>query len=175
MGRCSSFTSHSFGKLRCFSIQKVSAEGCGSIGNPKLHPLRDLEVAPAQNISRRKEDGMPIKTIEVQRFSLTTSRSFEAVVASLKAGVGRLDLAAFASASKSSGHLRRVGGSDQPKHGGIRSDVVLGIRSRCRRSEGNRTRETEDHEASDRQSSSHEGNGQACSGRGVICACDRAR
>jgi uncharacterized protein (DUF302 family) len=46
---------------------------------------------------------MAIKTIEVQRFSLTTSRSFEAVVASLKAGVGRLDLAAFASASKSPG------------------------------------------------------------------------
>jgi hypothetical protein len=32
-------------KLRCFSIQKASAEGFGSIGNPKLHPLRDLEVA----------------------------------------------------------------------------------------------------------------------------------
>ena len=46
---------------------------------------------------------MAIQTIEVQRFSLTTSRSFEAVVASLKAGVGRLDLAAFASASKSQG------------------------------------------------------------------------
>src|SRR5277367_343157 len=76
---------------------------------------------------------------------------------------------------KVAGHLRRVGRSDQPKHGGIRSDVVLGIRSRCRRSERNRTRETEDHEASDRQSSSHEGDGQACSGRGGICACDRAR
>jgi uncharacterized protein (DUF302 family) len=46
---------------------------------------------------------MEIQLIEVQRFSLTTSRSFEAVVASLKAGVGQLDLAAFASASKSSG------------------------------------------------------------------------
>jgi len=45
MDRCSSFTSHSFGKLRCFSIQKTSAEGFSSIGNPKLHPLRDLEVA----------------------------------------------------------------------------------------------------------------------------------
>src|SRR6202167_6241794 len=45
---------------------------------------------------------MPIKTIEVQRFSLTTSRSFEAVVASLKSSTGQLDLAAFASASKSS-------------------------------------------------------------------------
>jgi uncharacterized protein (DUF302 family) len=46
---------------------------------------------------------MEIQLIEVQRFSLTTSRSFEAVVASLKADIGRLDLAAFASASKSSG------------------------------------------------------------------------
>jgi uncharacterized protein (DUF302 family) len=51
---------------------------------------------------------MPIKTIEVQRFNLTTSRSFEAVVASLKAGVGRLDLAAFASASKSSGSFTEL-------------------------------------------------------------------
>jgi hypothetical protein len=33
MDRCSSFTSHSFGKLRCFSIQKASAEDFGSIGN----------------------------------------------------------------------------------------------------------------------------------------------
>ena len=53
--------------------------------------------------SRERKNGMAIQTIEVQRFSLTTSRSFEAVVASLKAGVGRLDLAAFASASKSPG------------------------------------------------------------------------
>ena len=46
---------------------------------------------------------MAIQEVKVQRFSLTTSRSFEAVVASLKAGVGRLGLAAFASASKSPG------------------------------------------------------------------------
>jgi len=46
---------------------------------------------------------MAIQKIEVQRFSLTTSRAFDAVVASLKAGVGQLDLAAFANASKSQG------------------------------------------------------------------------
>ena len=44
---------------------------------------------------------MPIRRIEIERFSMTTSRPFEAVVAGLKAGVGRLDLAAFANASKS--------------------------------------------------------------------------
>jgi hypothetical protein len=46
---------------------------------------------------------MALQTIEVQRFSLITSRQFDAVVASLKAGVGQLDLAAFANASKSQG------------------------------------------------------------------------
>ena len=46
---------------------------------------------------------MALQKIEVQRFSLTTPRPFDAVVASLKAGVGQLDLAAFANASKSQG------------------------------------------------------------------------
>jgi uncharacterized protein (DUF302 family) len=45
---------------------------------------------------------MSIKRIEIERFSVTTSKSFESVVAALKAGVGRLDLAAFANASRSS-------------------------------------------------------------------------
>jgi uncharacterized protein (DUF302 family) len=44
---------------------------------------------------------MSISRIKIQRFSVTTSKPFEAVVAALKAGVGRLDLTAFANASKS--------------------------------------------------------------------------
>jgi hypothetical protein len=46
---------------------------------------------------------MPVRKVEVERFSLTTSRPFESVVCALKSGIGQLDLAAFASASKSSG------------------------------------------------------------------------
>ena len=46
---------------------------------------------------------MALQKIEVQRFSVMPSRPFDAVVASLKAGVGQLDLAAFANASKSQG------------------------------------------------------------------------
>jgi uncharacterized protein (DUF302 family) len=46
---------------------------------------------------------MALQKIEVQRFSLITSRPFDAVVASLKTGVGQLDLAAFANAAKSQG------------------------------------------------------------------------
>ncbi len=46
---------------------------------------------------------MSIKNIQVERISLTTSKPFDAVVSALKAGVGRLDLAAFAKVSKSPG------------------------------------------------------------------------
>ncbi|HEY2497809.1 MAG TPA: DUF302 domain-containing protein [Candidatus Angelobacter sp.] len=44
---------------------------------------------------------MSIRKFEIERFSVTSSRPFEAVIASLKAGVGRLDLVAFAKVSKS--------------------------------------------------------------------------
>jgi uncharacterized protein (DUF302 family) len=54
---------------------------------------------------------MPTRKIEIERFSVTSSKPFEAVMAALKAGVGRLDLAEFAKASHSSGsfaELKRV-------------------------------------------------------------------
>jgi uncharacterized protein (DUF302 family) len=63
---------------------------------------------------------MPIRKVEVQRFSLTTSRPFEAVVAALKAGVGQLNLTAFARASKSPGtftELEKVINRDMGKTG----------------------------------------------------------
>jgi uncharacterized protein (DUF302 family) len=63
---------------------------------------------------------MSLQKIEIQRFSLTTSRPFDAVVASLKAGVGQLDLAAFANSSKSQGtfaELEQVINRDMGKTG----------------------------------------------------------
>jgi uncharacterized protein (DUF302 family) len=46
---------------------------------------------------------MSVRKFEVERFSLTSSKPFETVVAALKASVGRLDLAEFAKASKGPG------------------------------------------------------------------------
>ena len=43
---------------------------------------------------------MSIRRFEIERFSVTSSRPFETVVAGLKAAVGRLDLVEFAKASK---------------------------------------------------------------------------
>ena len=46
---------------------------------------------------------MSIRRFEIERFSVTSSKPFEAVVAVLKDSVGRLDLVEFAKASKSAG------------------------------------------------------------------------
>ena len=46
---------------------------------------------------------MSIRRIKIERFSIITSKPFDAVVTALKAGVGHLDLVAFADASRSSG------------------------------------------------------------------------
>ena len=80
---------------------------------------------------------MPVRKSRNACFSLTTSKPFESVVSALTDDIGQLDLAAFASASKSSGtsaELEEV--INTGKHGGNRFDVVPGIRSRCRCSEG---------------------------------------
>ena len=63
---------------------------------------------------------MPISKIEIERFSVAASKPFEAVVTALKAGVGRLDLVAFANVSKSPGtfaELEEVINRDMGKTG----------------------------------------------------------
>jgi uncharacterized protein (DUF302 family) len=46
---------------------------------------------------------MSIRRFEIERFSVTSSRPFEAVVAALKEALGRLDLVELAKASKQTG------------------------------------------------------------------------
>jgi uncharacterized protein (DUF302 family) len=63
---------------------------------------------------------MSIRKIEIERFSVTTPKPFEAVVAALKTGVGRLDLLELAKASKSRGtftELEEVINRDMGKTG----------------------------------------------------------
>jgi uncharacterized protein (DUF302 family) len=46
---------------------------------------------------------MTIRKLQIERVNVTSSRPFEAVVATLKASVGRLDLVEFSKASRSAG------------------------------------------------------------------------
>jgi uncharacterized protein (DUF302 family) len=61
-----------------------------------------------------------IRKFEVERFSVTSSRPFEAVMAALKDALGRLDLIEFAKASKQAGtfaELKKVINRDLGKTG----------------------------------------------------------
>lgn len=49
-----------------------------------------------------------IRKVEVERFSVKSSKPFEAVVTQLKARVGRLDVVEFAKASKSTGSFSEL-------------------------------------------------------------------
>ena len=51
---------------------------------------------------------MSITKLEIERFAVTSSKPFEAVMTALKAGVGRLDLVEFAKASKSAGSFSEL-------------------------------------------------------------------
>ena len=56
-----------------------------------------------------------IRKVEIERLSVRSSKPFDAVVATLKAGVGRLDLVEFSKASKMAGNfyeLEKVIGRD---------------------------------------------------------------
>jgi uncharacterized protein (DUF302 family) len=56
-----------------------------------------------------------IRKVDIERLSVRSTKPFDAVVATLKAGVGRLDLMEFAKASKSAGNfseLEKVIGRD---------------------------------------------------------------
>ena len=53
---------------------------------------------------------MPIRKVEIERFSMASSKPFESVVAALKAAVGRLDMVEFTKASKEARTFDSVGG-----------------------------------------------------------------
>jgi uncharacterized protein (DUF302 family) len=51
---------------------------------------------------------MSIRKIEIERFSVTSSKPFEVVVAAIKAGVGQPDMAAFTRSIRSGGSFAEV-------------------------------------------------------------------
>src|SRR5437016_6103261 len=114
---------------------------------------------------------MSIRRIEIERFSLTSSRPFEAVVAALKAGVGRLDLAEFARASKGPGtfaDLKKVIERDLGR-AGLMLFIELDHGAVLRKESGLNAPKSV--ALCNRKSSHHEGNGKTCSRRRIIRSC----
>jgi uncharacterized protein (DUF302 family) len=78
----------------------------------QLEPrVKYLHLVERKDIS----ENTTIRKVEIERLSVRSTKPFDAVVATLKAGVGRLDLVEFAKASKSAGNfseLEKVIGRD---------------------------------------------------------------
>jgi uncharacterized protein (DUF302 family) len=67
-----------------------------------------------------RPENTTIQKLQIERFSVTSARPFEAIVATLKASVGRLDLVEFSKASKSAStfcELEKVIGRDMGRTG----------------------------------------------------------
>src|SRR5277367_3678160 len=84
----------------------TSAPGSTKEGHARERAVGKIESPRKDSISVwraliEKEDGMSIRRFEIERFSVTSSRPFEAVVEALKAAIGRLDLVEFAKVPKS--------------------------------------------------------------------------
>jgi len=63
---------------------------------------------------------MPVRRFEIERFTVISSKPFEAVVSAIKASVGRLDLVEFAKASRDArnfAELEKVIGRDLGRTG----------------------------------------------------------
>lgn len=73
---------------------------------------------------------MAIRKVEIERLTVHSSKSFEAVVAALKAAVGQPDMVEFFKETRGGADLLRPRkhGSKRPQSEG--ADVVYGTRSR---------------------------------------------
>src|ERR1700740_585968 len=100
-----------------------------------------------------------ISKIEVERFTLSSSKPFDQAVAALNSAVGHPDIPEF---WKSTHRAQSVA---ELQIRANRTDVVCGVRPRCNCAQRKRSRYTEDDPFCHRQSAYHERNGQACSGR----------
>ena len=110
-----------------------------------------------------------IRKIEIERFSLTSSKPFDQVVAAVNAAIGHPDMAEFARSTRearSFAELKKAVEKGLSK-AGLMLFMQLDHGGVLRKETG---QDTPRRPPDSRQSAHHEGNGQACSGRGLLRA-----
>jgi hypothetical protein len=95
-----------------------------------------------------------IRKVEMERFTLTSSKPFDVVVAAIKASVGHPDMAELWQAVQRATTATELEAAIQPTLGktGLMEFIEF------------------DHGMVIRKSSHHERNGEACSGRRLVCS-----
>ena len=105
-----------------------------------------------------------ITTVEVERFSLTSSRPFDKILAAIKAAVGHPDMVEFAKTTAAAWTFSQF--ESTVRKGWVRwPDALHGTRPWLRHKESDGWRQTPNGPAHHGQSAHHAANGKASSGR----------
>jgi hypothetical protein len=113
---------------------------------------------------------MTVRKFEIERLSVTSSKPFAAVVAAIKASVGQPDMVEFEKATRGAGSFTEL---ERKVHAGLGKTglmLFMELDQGGDSTQGERARHTENCTPCDRQPAHHEGNGEACSRRGILRA-----
>jgi len=111
-----------------------------------------------------------IRKVEIQRLTIVSSKPFEAVIAAVEKGIGRPDMSDFGKASSGAqtyAELETVVNRSVSELGLM---LFMKAGSRCGAPQGKRSCAAESSALYHRQSSDHEGHGQACARSRKLCS-----
>ncbi len=111
---------------------------------------------------------MTVRKVEIERLSVTSSKSFEAVVAALEAAVGHPDMVEFGKAIKGAQTFAELESAVNKGLGRTGLMMFMALDHAAILRKRDRAGYTENHALCDRQSAHHEGNGKACTRRSIL-------
>jgi hypothetical protein len=111
-----------------------------------------------------------IRKVDMERFSVISSNPFDAVVAAIKALIGHPNMAELWQATQRATTAAELEAAIQPAVGesGLMQFVEFDHGMIVRK--GDRAPHIQNHSSGHRKSSHHERNGEACSGRRLVCS-----
>jgi hypothetical protein len=114
------------------------------------------------------------RKIEIERFSLTTSKQFEEVIAGVNAAIGHPNMAEFGRSTHEARSFAELQSAVEKGLSALGLMLFMQLDHGAISAQRNGRRDSEDDSLRHWQSPHHEGNGQACSGCGVLRAGYRA-
>ncbi len=110
-----------------------------------------------------------IRKVEMERFTVISARPFDEIVAAIKASIGNPNMAEFVKSTQEAKSATDLEVAILPALG--RTGLMLFVEF----DQGMILRKGTNHSSRRRESSHHEGDGEACSGRRLVCSGYRPR
>ena len=116
-----------------------------------------------------------IRKVERERLTVISARPFDEVVAAIKASIGNPNMAEFVKSTQEAKSATDLEVAIQPVLGRTGLMLFVEFDSADDPPQGHRPPRIENHSSRHRESSHHEGDGEACSGRRLVCSGYRPR